>query len=217
MSNFRSKADELVFIAAAIGPWAFIIAIVIIVGLIKGCLPNKADPMDNDINKSREILEHVMVMDSTYNGFRVVYATENAVTEKRFREIRSRQHIREGFERLKREAPEHFGGSLRDVDICEFALYVRNFHIDDDIQIHNIFIAGHRMKDYVQPNPNLPGCVTSMNYGTEQGNQYLNDQDINVYIPNGGRRYRYWKCRYLLQVSDTDERFSHFTEEERLY
>lgn len=29
-----------------------------------------------------------MVMDSTYNGFRVVYATENAVTEKRFREIR---------------------------------------------------------------------------------------------------------------------------------
>ena len=193
MSNFRSKADELVFIAAAI------------------------DPMDNDINKSREILEHVMVMDSTYNGFRVVYATENAVTEKRFREIRSRQHIREGFERLKREAPEHFGGSLRDVDICEFALYARNFHIDDDIQIHNIFIAGHRMKDYVQPNPNLPGCVTSMNYGTEQGNQYLNDQDINVYIPNGGRRYRYWKCRYLLQVSDTDERFSHFTEEERLY
>lgn len=106
---------------------------------------------------------------------------------------------------------------MRDVDICEFALYARNFHIDDDIQIHNIFIAGHRMKDYVQPNPNLPGCVTSMNYGTEQGNQYLNDQDINVYIPNGGRRYRYWKCRYLLQVSDTDERFSHFTEEERLY
>lgn len=154
---------------------------------------------------------------STYNGFRVVYVTENAVTEKRFREIRSRQHIREGFERLKREAPEHFGGSLRDVDICEFALYARNFHIDDDIRIHNIFIAGHRMKDYVQPNPNLPGCVTSMNYGTEQGNQYLNDQDINVYIPNGGRRYRYWKCGYLLQVSDTDERFSHFTEEERLY
>lgn len=217
MSNFFRKADELVFIAAAIGPWAFIVAIVIIVGLVKGCLPDKADPMDNDINKSREILEHVMVMDSTYNGFRVVYVTGNAVTEKRFREIRSRQHIREGFERLKREAPEHFGGSLRDVDICEFALYARNFHIDDDIRIHNIFIAGHRMDDYVQPNPNLPECVTSMNYGTEQGNQYLDDQDINVYIPNGGRRYRYWKCRYLLQVSDTDERFSHFTEEERLY
>ncbi|MBS5526159.1 MAG: hypothetical protein KHX48_11345, partial [Alistipes sp.] len=39
----------------------------------------------------------------------------------------------------------------------------------------------------------------------------------NVYIPNGGRIYRYWKCRPLLQVSDNDEHFSHFTEDERLF
>ena len=62
MSNFFRKADELVFIAAAIGPWAFIVAIVIIVGLVKGCLPDKTDPMDNDINKSREILEHWLLL-----------------------------------------------------------------------------------------------------------------------------------------------------------
>ena len=109
MSNFWRKADELVFVAAAIGPWAFIVAVVIIVGMVKSCIPDGVDPMDNSINKSREIIEHVMVRDSTGNGFRVVYVTKNPVTEERFREIRSRQHVREGFERLQREAPEHFG------------------------------------------------------------------------------------------------------------
>ena len=218
MSNFGRKADEFVYVAAAIGPWAFIITIIVIVGLIKGCLPDKTDPMDNSINKAREILEHVMVRDSTDNGFRVVYATKNPVTDERYKEIRSRQHIRDGFERLKEEAPAHFGGSLLETDICDFALYAYRFHIDDDICIHNIFVAGvEKMGFYVRPNPSLENCVTRMNYGTEQGNQYLNEQDINIYIPNGGRRYRYWKCRFLLQVSDTDERFSHFTADEKLY
>lgn len=96
MSNFWRKADELVYIAAAIGPWAFIIGIVVIVGLVRGCLPDKVDPMDNSINKAREIIEYVMVRDSTGNGFRVVYVTKNPVTDKRYAEIRSRQHIREG-------------------------------------------------------------------------------------------------------------------------
>lgn len=218
MSNFWRKADELVYIAAATGPWAFIIGIVIIVGLVKGCLPDKVDPMDNSINKAREIIEHVMVRDSTGNGFRVVYVTKNPVTDKRYAEIRSRQHIREGFERLKEEAPAHFGGSLLEADICDFALYASRFHIDDDICIHNIFVTGKQKMDfYVRPNPNLENCATWMHLGTEQGNQYLNEQDINIYIPNGGRRYRYWKCRHLLQVSETDECFSHFTEDERLF
>lgn len=218
MSDFGRKADEFTLVAAAIGPWAFIVAMVIIVGLVKGCLPDKTDPMDNSVIKAREILEHIMVRDSSGNGFRVVYVTKDPVTGERFREIRSRQHIREGFDRLKEEAPGHFGGSLLETDICDFALYAYRFHIDDDICIHNIFVAGkQKMEFYFRPNPDLENCATWINYKTEQGNQYLNEQDINVYIPNGGRRYRYWKCRYLLQVSETDERFSHFTEEERLF
>lgn len=218
MSNFWKKADELVFVAAAIGPWAFIVAVVIIIGLAKSCMPDSIDPVDNSINKSREIIRHVQVRDSTGNGFRVVYVTRNPVTEERCREIRSRGHIREGFERLQQEAPAHFGGNLLEADICDFALYAYRFRIDDDICIHNIFVAGkQKMEFYVRPNPNLENCATWMNYNTEQGNQYLDEQDVNLYIPNGGRHYRYWKCRYLLQVSETDERFSHFTEDERLF
>lgn len=80
------------------------------------------------------------------------------------------------------------------------------------------FVAGkQKMEFYVRPNPDLENCATWMNYNTEQGNQYLDEQDVNLYIPNGGRHYRYWKCRYLLQLSETDERFSHFTEDERLF
>ena len=159
-----------------------------------------------------------MVLDSTKNGFRVIYATAEPVTNEKFVEIATRQEIKDGFERLKKEAPIHFGGNLLEADICDFALYAYRFHIDDDIIIHNIFVAGKEKMDfYVRPNPNLPECATWMHHGTEQGNQYLNSNDINFYIPNGGRIYRYWKCRFLLQTSDTDERFSHFTEEERLY
>lgn len=218
MTNFWRKADELTVVAAAIGPWGILVFLVIVIGLFRACLPDSTDPLDRSVNKSVEILEHVSVRDSTDNGFRVVYVTTNAVTDERFREIRSRRHIKEGFERLKREAPGYFGGDLLNADICDFALYAYNFHIDKDIRIHNIFADGkEKMAFYVRPNPALPGCATWMDYGIEQGNQYLNARDINVYIPNGGRIYRYWKCGYLLQTSETDERFSHFTEEERLY
>ena len=187
MKQIRKRADELILIAAAIGPWTLLVVAVLIIGTLKCCLTPDSDSIDESINKSPGIVAHVMVLDSTDNGFRVVYATAAPVTDERFAEICDRPGILEGFENLKRKAPEHFGGNLLETDIC-----VRN-------------------------NPDLPGCATWMHHGTEQGNQYLNADDINHCIPNGRRIYRYWKCRYLLQTSDTDERFSHFTEEERLY
>lgn len=218
MTQQRNRADDFITVMAAIGPWRILVFFVVVIGLLRACIPDTTDPMDNSINKSPEIVAHIMVTDSTGNGFRVVYVTARPVTDERFAEIRARQNIKDGFERLQRETLEHFGNSLLDTDICDFALYAYNFPIDKDIRIHNIFVAGKKkMYLYVQNNPNLPGCATWMNLGTEQGNQYLNSNDINYYIPNGGRIYRYWKCSYLLQVSDTDERFSHFTEKERLY
>ena len=218
MSSFKEKADNAVFVAAAIGPWGILMAIVGIVGLVKCCVTKPPDLTEDSINKNSSIVEHVMVTDSTNNGFRVVYATTDPVTNEKYEEICARPNIRDGFNRLKVEAPKHFGGSLLNTDICDFALYAYRFPIDNDVRIHNIFVAGkEKMEFYVRPNPKLDNCATWMDFGTEQGNQYLNFHDINVYIPNGGRIYRYWKCPYLLQVSDNDERFSHFTEDERLY
>ena len=218
MKDFRQKADNAVFVAAAIGPFGLLAVIVCLIGMVKCCVTKPPDIAEESINKTPSVVEHVMVLDSTKNGFRVVYATSNPVTNERYEEICSRPNIKNGFERLKYEAPMYFGGSLLETDICDFALYAYQFPIDDDLRIHNIFVAGkEKMAFYVQPNPKLANCATWMDFSTEQGNQYLNYHDINCCIPNGKKIYRYWKCRYLLQVSDNDERFSHFTEDERLF
>lgn len=216
--SFRQKADDFVFLTIIIGPTTCIVLLIIIIGLAKGCAGDDIDPMDNSINKAKEVVTHLHVVDSTKNGFRVVYATTNAVTEERLEEIRSRKPILDAFERLQHDAPIHWGGSLMDADICDFALFARKYNVDKDIQIHNIFVEGvKKMELYIQPNPNLPDCAKWMNHGTKQGVQYLKADDINYRIPAGKKIYRYWKCNNLYQYSDTDERFSHFTEKERLW
>lgn len=216
--NIKEKADNFVFMTTIIGPKICIIILVIIIGLIKGCVGDDIDPLDNSINKSREFVEHLRVVDNEGNGFRVVYATTHAVTEKRLEEIQSRKPIQDAFKQLKHDAPLHWNGSLLDTDICDFALFALKYNVDKDIQIHNIFVHGvNKMNLYVQPNPDMPGHATWMNHGVEQGNQYLQADDINYRIPAGEKIYRYWKCDYLHQVSDTDERFSHFLEKERLW
>ncbi len=218
MENIKRKADNAVYVTAAIGPWGIITALVVMIGLVKCCVTKPPDSTKESINEFSDIVEHVMVTDSTQNGFRVVYATSGSVTDEQYQDICTRQSIQDGFRRLKMDAPKHFKSDLLHTDICDFALYAYRYHIDDDICIHNIFTAGkEKMNFYVQPNPELENCALWMNFGTEQGNQYLNFHDINVYIPNGGKIYRYWKCSYLLQASDNDERFSHFTEDERIY
>ena len=72
MSRFLEEADGCVFMLAVIGPLKIFVVLVIFIGLIRACLPDKVDPIDNSINQEVEIIEHVMVMDSAYNGFRVV-------------------------------------------------------------------------------------------------------------------------------------------------
>ncbi len=218
MGNFRKRADDIALVALAIGPWGIIVALAAVIGLMKCCVSKPPDVAEESINRFSDVVEHVTVTDSTHNGFRVVYATNGTVTDEQYQDICTRQSIREGFRRLKSDAPNYFNGDLLNADICDFALYTYRYHIDDEIRVHNIFALGkEKMNFYVRPNPNLENCALWMHFGTEQGNQYLNSHDINVYIPNGGRIYRYWKCRPLLQTSDTDERFSHFTESERIY
>ena len=106
MKQIRKRADELILIAAAIGPWTLLVVAVLIIGTLKCCLTTDSDSIDESINKSPGIVAHVMVLDSTDNGFRVVYATAEPVTDERFAEICDRPGILEGFENLKRKAPD---------------------------------------------------------------------------------------------------------------
>ena len=101
MKQLRKQADEFVFMTTTIGPRAILVFLVIVVGLLRMCIPDKTDPMDNSINKSSEIVAHVMVRDSTNNGFRVVYATAEPVTDERVAEICTRTSVRNGFESLE--------------------------------------------------------------------------------------------------------------------
>lgn len=78
--RIQEKADEFVFISSAIGPWTWLVTVVIIVAIFKSCFTHGPDPVNDSINKSAEIVDHVMVLDSTKNGFRVIYATAEPVT-----------------------------------------------------------------------------------------------------------------------------------------
>ncbi|PXV57439.1 hypothetical protein CLV62_15223 [Dysgonomonas alginatilytica] len=200
----------------ALAPKLFFIIIVAVM-LLKECFGEKPDPMDDSINASREIVEHIMVLDSTRNGFRVVYATENSVTKQRLEEIRNRPVIVDAFKRLKADAPVHFSNMV-ETDIYDFAEFAIKYDSDPAIRIHNIFISGsEKVNMYARPNPNIPDCATFINPNTDQGVQYLSHDDIYYRDRVNNRIYRYWKCYGNSSTSSTDERFSHFSQDERLW
>lgn len=213
MNNNEVEVRILVFFK--ILPILFIVLIVVI-GFSRSCVNKKEDPMDYSINVSREIVAQINVVDSTYNGFRVAYATVNNVTKERLTEIRSRDSIKDAFCRLQKEAPLYFG-SLLHTDIYDFGLFAKNYDICKDIAIHCIFVTGkEKVALYAQRNPNLKNSADWINPNVEQGVQWIKGSDIYYYIGKEHRTYRYWKCYSLYATSSIDERFSHFTENERI-
>ncbi|MDR2773978.1 MAG: hypothetical protein LBC19_04420 [Tannerella sp.] len=210
-SEYRTKT------LLTIAPMLFFVLIVIL-GIIKNCTGNGIAPMDNDIRSSRKIVEHLNVLDSTYNGFRVVYATKNNVSEARLEEIQSRPHIRTAFKRLQADAPPYFGGSLLETDIYDFAGFALRYDPDPDIELHNIFVSGHEKSAlYIGKNLHIDNPAYYFDTRTEQGIQYLSHDDIYYRRRRDLRIYRYWKCCGNNQTSKNDERFSHFSEEERIW
>jgi len=183
---------------------------------VKECVGNGIDPLDNSIIKSPEIVEHVMVLDSSYNGFRVVYATVMPVTKMRLQEIKSREHITDAFEKLQHDAPIHFQGLL-ETDIHDFASFAKSYDADKDIRIHNIFVAGTQKKNlYLGPNPMIKNPAEWIDENTDQGVQYLKSDDIYYLYSEPDKVYRYWKCHSIHSMSTKDERFSHFSEDDRI-
>jgi hypothetical protein len=214
--NNWSEGQYRLMTLLVISPWLFI-GLIVFIAIIKSCVEDEIDPIDDSIINSREVVEHLNVVDSTDNGFRVVYATKHNVTKKRLEEIQSRPHIKETFQRLKMDAPLHFG-NLLDTDIYDFADFAVQYDPDPAIELHNIFVCGYEKSNfYIGPNPKIPHPALYFNSGTEQGVQYLNHDDIYFRRRKQSRIYRYWKCYSIHATSSTDERYSHFSEEERLW
>ncbi|MBF0578174.1 hypothetical protein [Dysgonomonas sp. GY617] len=212
MSNYNYQTQTLL----ALAPKLFFIIIVAVI-FLKECFGEKPDPMDDSINASREIVEQLIVADSTRNGFRVVYATENSVTKERLEEIRKRPVILDAFKRLKADAPFYWDNMI-ETDIYDFAEFAIKYDSDPAIRIHNIFIYGYqKVEMYARPNTNIPNCVSFINPNTGQGIQYLSHDDIYYRDRKNNRIYRYWKCYANNSTSSTDERFSHFSESQRIW
>lgn len=213
MKNTETEVQTLVFFK--ILPVLFFV-LIIVIGFAKSFLKRKEDPIDNSINTSREIVAQINVVDSTYNGFRIAYATVNNVTNERLVEIRSRDSVKNAFLRLQADAPAHFG-SLLNTDIYDFGLFAKNYDVCKDIAIHCIFVTGkEKVSLYGQRNPKLKNSADWINPNIEQGVQWIKGSDIYYYIGKEHRTYRYWKCYSIYATSSTDERFSHFTEDERI-
>jgi hypothetical protein len=214
--NQQTEQNIRFRVLLGLGPW---IALVFIVGisLLKDCF-RPPDPMDDSINAGREIVRHLEVCDTTRNGFRIVYATTQSVTSRRLDEIRSRKQLNDAFDSLQQTAATFFGGSLLQTDIYDFAAYARRFDVDNDVRMHNIFVFGKEKQEmYVRPNPKIKNSATWINTSLEQGIQYIRQDDIYFRRKKAERVYRYWKCYGNNAISTTDERFSHFSEAERLW
>ena len=203
-------------VLAAAAPTVFV-AGAVLTGLIKPIFKPPEDPLDVGTDKSKWLVAEAAVTDEQNNGFRVVYATSHDVTAARAAEIRSRQHIRDSLERLKIEAPRHFGSMLR-VDIYDFTEYALRFAPDSDIYLHNVFVHGReKMNLYIGPNPAIENPAKWISSRTLQGILYINREDILYHRSDSLRVYRYWRCRPPFNWSDTDEHWSHFSEDERQY
>ena len=194
-----------------IGGTTSMVILIVIIGLFKECIGPKEDPMDVSNTKQRECYDRQYLTDSTGVGFELLWYTTNPVTPARLKEIRSRPPIRQA-QQLLQDAPAHFNHNFLHTDIHDFAKYAREFDVDPDVRLVNLFVRGEKLeRQYLQPNPDLPDGHTEYNTFTQQGILFLKENDIYSYSPDASPTYRYWKC---WRTSTTDERYTHFTTSE---
>lgn len=209
---------DIFIVLAAIGWKTCLIVLIAVIAVVVMCFEDEPDPLDHSINKSQLIVRLLDVVDSTHNGFRVHYATAYPVTEERFKEIISRPYIDSAFQRLQHDAPLHFGGSLLETDIYDFAAFAREYDVSEAVHIDCIFVTGPGKRAmYARPNPNLPDGETWIDPRTKQGLQWIKHDDIYFCKEKDQRVYRYWKCQGIREISLTDERFTHYTMAESIY
>lgn len=211
--------ENVVYVVLLIAKPLFFILLVMI-GLMKDCCDD-TDPLDRGDSMAKYgIGFHSSVNDSIGCGFRIVYATNRPVTPERLEEIKSRKHIQENFDKMSEDVLKHFNNSLLYVDIYDFTNIAKRYVLDEDLVMDQVFINGKEKYDlYVGENEWFgEKSAKWISMGTLQGIQWINRDDIRREDTGDNRIYRYWKCTYsLTRQSKTDERFSHFSEDERIW
>lgn len=210
-----NKPDLYTIVLYRLRYWVFII-LILIIGTIKALIAPEVDPMDDSINKIREVFSVITVTDTTGNGFELTYATTNAVTKERLKEIGNRKHIDSSFHKLKTEAPRHFGNMLH-TDIHDFASFALRYDPDPDIYLDHIFVYGYeKEKLYIGKNLKIKNAASWYDSYSKQGIQYILRKDFFYCQEEKIKLYRYYLCSGIYSTSYTDERYSHFSEDERL-
>lgn len=214
MNDQNERRQYRTLALLGISKWIFL-GLIVLIGILVTVFSPEEDPLDRSTVKSRELVREVLVADSNGNGFRVNYATINSVTKARYEEICSRPATRDSIDRMSELAPRKFGDMLY-TDIYDFANFAKHFD-PADVRIHNVFVFGRQKKGlYFGENPRIKNWAKHYDPETEQGILYIKGEDIYYTDSTGPKRYRYYKCYGMHQFSDTDEHFSHFSEDERL-
>lgn len=199
-------------ILAKLSPVLFIMLIVFI-GIVKECVSEEPDIERQ--NARQESIKDVYVVDGGYNGFRIRYGTADKVTETEWGNILVADSIWQFEEQMQKDALVQFDDLLH-LDIYEFAQFAKNYG-HKDITMEYIFVSGPEKRNlYIGPNPKIKNSAGWIDSNTSQGLQWIDHNDIYYYNGKGPKTYRYYKCPYPFDTSATDERFSHFSEDQRV-
>lgn len=195
-----------------LAPVLFIMLIVFI-GIVKACVSDEPDIERQ--NASQEWVRDIYIVDGGYNGFRIRYFTAEKVTKTELGNITVADSIWQFEEQMQQDALDRFNDMLH-LDIYEFAQFAKNYG-HKDITMECIFVSGPEKEHlYIGPNPKIKNSAKWIDPNTNQGLQWIDHNDIYFYDGKSPKTYRYYKCSYPFDTSATDERFSHFSEDQRV-
>lgn len=200
-------------ILAKLSPVLFILLIVFI-GIVKRCVSEEPDIERQ--NARQESIKDVYIVDAGYNGFRIRYGTADKVTKTEWGNILVADSIWKFEEQMQKDALVQFNDMLH-LDIYEFAQFAKLYG-HKDITMEYIFVAGPEKEElYIGPHPKIKNSAKWIDPNTNQGLQWIDHNDIYFYDGKGPKTYRYYKCSSPYDTSATDERFSHFSEDQRIH
>ena len=212
MSDFIRKVNDGIFIVFLIGVGKCFLVLIAIIGVTRSCIGCDEVDIDNSYMVRRYDYDRIFIEDSIGNGFELLYYTTEAVTDKRFEEIKSRRHLDESYKKFKNEAADHFNHDLQNTNIYDFVKYAKTFDLDStEVRLVNIWVYGKFKILYRRPHDLYPdGWKSGDDY--DLGLLFLKEYDVYPYNFEAPQCYRYWGCD---ATSLSDERYSHVTEADR--